>query len=455
MKKYIPAIIIAALSAEANVQAQNMQPAPRLVVNITIDQLRTDYIEHFAPLYTPDGFKLLLQQGHVYEAASYSFSPIDRSSAIASIATGTTPYYNNIIGTQWLDRKTLRPVFCVDDSKYNTSPQHLSTSTIGDELKVSTNGAARVYGIAAQRDAAVLAAGHAADGAIWIDDKTGEWTTSSYYSDASRKWLRAYSSIRPKPTNNKLLTNEAVSNAALDCITNNALGKDAITDYLALTLTAESLTQSNWQTEMESVYRGLDKTIGTLIQRIRQNVGSQHVLFVLTSTGHTVDPQVDYARYRIPTGTFYINRTANLLNMYLGAIYGQGRYVETCFHNQIYLDRKLIEDKRISFDDVISRSKAFLIQISGIRQVEESPYNPSISGDLIIEVAPGWQLINEDNHEQYTSRASFVPFPIILFGAGIKPERITTPVTVDRIAPTIAKAIQIRAPNACKSAPLE
>ena len=183
-------------------------------------------------------------------------------------------------------------------------------------------------------------------------------------------------------------------------------------------------------------------------------MGKENVVFIVTGTGYVEARSEDYEKYNIPSGTFYINRTANLLNMYLGAIYGQGRYVETCFHNQIYLNRKLIEDKRISFSDIISRSKEFLVQVSGVRAVQESPYNPSISGDLIIEVSPGWQLLNEDNHESYTSRA-FIPFPIIFYGSGIKPQRINTPVTVDRIAPTIAKAIQIRAPNACKAAPLQ
>ena len=178
-------------------------------------------------------------------------------------------------------------------------------------------------------------------------------------------------------------------------------------------------------------------------------------MFVITSTGYTNDEPVDYKKYNIPTGTFYITRTANLLNMYLSAIYGQARYVETCYHNQIYLDRKLIEQKRLSFNDVITRSKELLVQTAGVRSVNDSPYNPSVSGDLVLEIAPGWKVLNEDNNEQFTSRADFVPFPIIFYGANTKAERISTPATVDRIAPTIAKAIRIRAPNACSSAPLQ
>lgn len=118
------------------------QSAPRLVVNITIDQLRTDYIEHFSPLYGEEGFRKLLQNGCVYEAANYPFSPVDRASAIATIATGATPHYNNIVGTKWLDRNTLRPVFCTDDETYNVSPQKIATTTVSDELKIFTKGAA-------------------------------------------------------------------------------------------------------------------------------------------------------------------------------------------------------------------------------------------------------------------------------------------------------------------------
>jgi hypothetical protein len=69
-------------------------------------------------------------------------------------------------------------------------------------------------------------------------------------------------------------------------------------------------------------------------------------------------------------------------------------------------------------------------------------------------VAPGWQLINEETQQQTTYRSAIVHFPIILFGYNIPAQRVLTPVTADRIAPTVARAIRIRAPNACKAEPL-
>ena len=134
--KYLYITLLAVLGFQQEAVAQIVASTPRLVVNITIDQLRTDYLDAFTPLYNADGFRKLLGKGIVYEAASYPFEPVDRATATATIATGTTPYYHGIIGNRWLDRSTLRPLFCVDDPQHFASPHRLMTSTFGDELKV-------------------------------------------------------------------------------------------------------------------------------------------------------------------------------------------------------------------------------------------------------------------------------------------------------------------------------
>ena len=169
-------MVMAVLGFQAEAQGQEkIQYAPRLVVNITIDQLRTDYLKAFEPLYGADGFKRLLTQGLVYENASYPFSNIDRASAIASVITGVSPYYHSIIGERWLDKESLRPVLCTDDTKQAglDSPNQLLVSTLGDELKVATQGQSKIFAFAPQKDAAILSAGHAADGAFWLDTQTG------------------------------------------------------------------------------------------------------------------------------------------------------------------------------------------------------------------------------------------------------------------------------------------
>jgi hypothetical protein len=81
-------------------------------------------------------------------------------------------------------------------------------------------------------------------------------------------------------------------------------------------------------------------------------------------------------------------------------------------------------------------------------------FNYQRNGDILIEVAPGWHLQNEDTNYDRLSEASAPLFPIIIYGADIPATRVQLPVTTDRIAPTIAKTIHIRAPNACTAEPL-
>ena len=113
--------------------------------------------------------------------------------------------------------------------------------------------------------------------------------------------------------------NVAVADLSVTCVNKMGMGRDHITDMLSVTLSAKGTEPTMWQSEMEVIYVKLDQTIASLIKRIEDKVGSDKVMFVLTSTGYVDEQPVDYQRFRIPSGTFYINRTANLLNMYLGA----------------------------------------------------------------------------------------------------------------------------------------
>lgn len=522
--RYLYITLLAILGFNTDALSQNTQSkgTPRLVISITIDQLRTDYLEAFAPLYSEGGFKRLLKDGMVFSNVSYPFAPTDRASAIAAISTGTTPYYNSIVGNRWLNRETLRPMGCVDDPKFTgmltaetASPSGLSTSTLGDELKVATGGKALVYAIAPYRDAAVLSAGHAADCALWIDDVYGDWCSSIYYLQNVPSWLKAYndhyspgrkiSNATWEPTNDisgaynfylqtenekpfkhkfsgyqrfsnykqSALVNADVTGMALQCITTAGLGSDRVTDLLCLTYYAgsfahQSMTES--QMELQDTYVRLDQELNTLIENTTRNIGAENVLFVITSTGYSEIEPADYNRFRIPTGTLYMSRTANLMNIYLGAIWGQDNYVETIFRNQIFLNHKLLETKKISIGEATGRAQEIIAMMSGVRNVytslqlltSQSPqlekirnaFNPQRCGDIIIEAAPGWKVLNEDTQESEMAVASYTQFPIIIFGAGTQAEHIQTPVTTDRIAPTIARSIRIRAPNACSSEPL-
>lgn len=516
MKKQLFTTLLAYAAISAAL-AQTRPSVPRLVVGITIDKLRSDYLHAFAPLYGENGFKKLLNEGQLYTNVEYPFNSVDRASAVATIATGTSPYNHGIIGDQWLDRKSLHTIFCVDDNAYKgvnttecSSAKNLRVSTIGDELKVATNGKAHVYSIAPNRDAAVLAAGHAADWALWIDTNTGKWAGTSYYGNEP-KWAKSivnsntaqipglkwtpthqlnynyYLASEQKEFNhtfkgeyafrqykNSALINADITNAAKLCIYSNDVATDLSTDYLSICYFAgnfDSKSISETTTELQDTYIRLDNEIAELLKAIDQSVGLDKTLIYLTSTGYDDTPNDDLTKYNIPTGTFTINRCAALLNMYLVAIYGQGKYVEAYYGNQIYLNHSLLEQKHLKLAEVLECCNDFLFQFSGVRDVFTSQriiqgaltpgikeihegYNTNCSGDILIHVEPGWTLANEENNSKQMQRDSFFEFPLIFYGFGLQHETIKTPITVECIAPTIAHHIRIRAPNACKAAPL-
>ncbi|MCD8318798.1 MAG: alkaline phosphatase family protein, partial [Paraprevotella sp.] len=466
--------------AWANLEAQTANPVPRLVVNVMIDQLRTDYMEAFSSLFGNGGFNRVMREGRSYMDAAYPFSNIDRASAVACVMTGAVPYDNGIVGERWMDRSTLRPMYCVDDptcqgwmtsEKY--SPVSLNVSTIADELKVATGGRALVYSIAPDADAAILGAGHAADGAFWIDEASGQWSSTSYYGQYPDWALRydvpdrlssrisglSWTPVSPivenfnffispqesKGFNHKFTgdrkirefktsacVNDEVNRFAQFCLDNTEMGSDGVTDFLSLTYYAGTFDHKpvpDSPVELQDTYVRLDMKLAELISMLDKKVGAGRFLLVITSTGYADDEMTDFSKYRIPTGTFSITRASALLNMYLMAIYGQGKYVEAEFGSQLFLNQKLIEDKQLNLSDVLTRSQAFLIQMAGVKDVYTSQrlalsagmpdirrlrnsFNQMRSGDIFIEVSPGWKMVNEETHEQILERASYVDIPL-------------------------------------------
>ena len=477
INKYLTATILTVVSGGA-ATAQTMKPTPKLVVNITIDQLRTDYIEAFSPYYGDDGFKKLFKEGVVYHHAQCTYAPVDRASSMASAMTGTAPSNHGITGRQWLDKESLVPVDCTYDRNYEgiftnerVSPKNLATSTINDELKMATDGKALVYSFAFDCDMAVMGGGHAADGVFWFNRENGTWCSSKYYYKKPPKWIETYNILNVNDFNT-FNANTNVTNVALLCINSTEMGMDGVTDMLNVSYIAQPAKRKGItdKEELQNTYIQLDRELEKLTTKLESKFGKDNVLFVVMGTGCFDEDMADYAKYRIPSGTFFINRTASLLNMYLSAIYGQDKYVEAYFYNQIFLNFKDIEMKRLNMVEILERSQAFLIQNAGVKnaftrkdllfmgrngdQRLRNWYNATTCGDLVVEVIPGWRLFNEDNKQQYLSRENVFPFPIIFYGAGQQAQEVIIPVTTDRIAPTIAKAIRIRAPNACASSPL-
>lgn len=520
MKKGLLTYIL--LLTLSGLQAQT--PTPRLVVSLTIDQLRSDYLENFAALYGEQGFKRLLREGRFYTQAQFDFNKPDRASAMASVYTGTNPSVHGIIGREWLDTSTLNVKNCVDDTNYignytneSSSAMHMLTTTVTDELKIQTGGKALVYAIAPFRDAAILSAGHAADCALWLNESTGKWCSTTYYSEFPA-WLSQYNEQRSPaytlknqswtptltpvqyvylsntqeaafkytPSEDKVnlyrlycttpLVNDEINKLTEELLNNHPIGYDLTPDFLSLTYYAGGYNHqagTDHALEIQDAYLRLDQSIAQLINLLDRKVGMQNVLFCVSSTGYNDLDALEPKRYRIPSGEFYLNRCAALLNVYLMATYGEGQYIEAYNDQQIYLNHKLLEEKQISLSDIEEKASEFLAQFSGVQQVftankllvgagspswerTRNGFYAGRSGDLLLDILPGWTVVDEKDATKNTVvNKAQVPTPYIIWGAGIKPTIVRTPVSAKCIAPTLAGALHIRAPNASEAYSLD
>jgi Type I phosphodiesterase / nucleotide pyrophosphatase len=179
---------------------------PKLVVVIVIDQFRGDYLERYRDQFGDAGFRFLLERGAYFPNCNYNYANTRTAPGHSTLFTGAYSNGHGIAANEWWDPKKKRIVTSVEDDdtklvgvsggKAGASPHNLLADTLGDELKLATQGKARVFGVSLKDRAAVLPAGFAGDGAYWIEPKSGAWITSTYYRDEVPKWVQDFNSTR-------------------------------------------------------------------------------------------------------------------------------------------------------------------------------------------------------------------------------------------------------------------
>lgn len=185
--------------------------APALVVVISVDQLRADYLERFRPHFGPGGFRLLMEQGAHFTDCHFRHSVTMTGPGHAVMLTGVHADLHGIIANDWVDRDTFKPVSCVGDESVlpvglppsaiaglpgpdnpalPRSPRNLLVTTVGDELKLARNGKPKVIGIAGKHRSAILMSGKTADAAYFME--RGRMITSTYYREELPAWVRQW-----------------------------------------------------------------------------------------------------------------------------------------------------------------------------------------------------------------------------------------------------------------------
>jgi predicted AlkP superfamily pyrophosphatase or phosphodiesterase len=179
---------------------------PRLIVVIVIDQFRGDYLERYRNEFGVSGFRTFLDRGAYFENVHYDYANTQTAPGHATLLSGAYSDGHGIIANEWWNPDKKKMVTSVEDGtaqlvgipgkQIGASPRNLTASNLGDELKLATQGKARVFGISLKDRAAILPAGHAADAAYWIDHDSGAWITSTYYRTDLPKWVSDFNGAK-------------------------------------------------------------------------------------------------------------------------------------------------------------------------------------------------------------------------------------------------------------------
>jgi predicted AlkP superfamily pyrophosphatase or phosphodiesterase len=340
-------------------RAASSAPPPRLVLVISVDQMRSDYLPRFRSLFTA-GLKDLLEHGAFLKNARYRHACTETGPGHSVILTGRSPRSSGVVANTWYDRALRRLVNVVEDPTVrvlggqgrSASPANLLGFTVGDLLKVRSPES-RVVGVAFKDRAAILLAGQRADAAYWYETAAGRFVTSSHYMKEVPAWLSAFNerrrpdsyaskrwerllpdpevyrrlageddvagewdgkvtifphTIRGKPgevlfyddLRRTPFADEITLEVALAAMDAHGLGTDETTDLMAVGFSATDVIGHTYgpdsQEILDQILR-LDRTVGRLFAEVERRVGPGRTLVVLASD-HGCMPLVESLRKR-------------------------------------------------------------------------------------------------------------------------------------------------------------
>ena len=210
----LSAIIFLCFASKAYSQNTDLK-SPKLILQITVDQLRGDMPRSVYERLEEGGFRYLYEEGIVYENAHHRHANTETVVGHATLATGADPSDHGMVGNVWFDKELNRVVYNIEDSRYSLigggdvdkkteidptqkiagtdgrSPSSMLVTTFGDELTLNTNGKSKVFGVSVKDRGAVTFAGHSGK-AFWFSKSIGEFVTSTYYYSDYPAWVKEW-----------------------------------------------------------------------------------------------------------------------------------------------------------------------------------------------------------------------------------------------------------------------
>ena len=481
---------------------------PKLIVAVVVDQFRYDYLLRFRKDYTA-GFKTLLERGAVFDDAHYIHFPTVTAVGHSTFLSGATPAISGIVANEWYERETASRVSSVSDPKTElvgagrkaegSSPRRMLVSTVGDEIKMSGQ-TSKVIGVSIKDRAAILPAGHMADGAYWFDDKSKHWVTSTYYAEKLPVWVEKINAGKPaaRADNAQWVPldgqgkpfcttgaptaavhacrsfeatpwgNEVIEEFAEQALLAEKMGKHEGTDLLAVSFSANDYVGHALgpdSPEVRDISIRTDRLLGKLITFIDTNVGLANVVFVLTADhGVAPVPEVNETRH-MNGGRLSEDTLMKTMNDALVAKYGAGDWLAAKLGSVAWLNTRLIGEKKLdraaveqtAADAARGMPHVFRVytgeQLASGRVTEDSITTavrngmyPSRAGDILVIAEPNY-LYDKTGTTHGSPFNYDTHVPVIFMAPGIKPGHYYGKIAVNDIAPTLAAIAGVEQPN--------
>ena len=445
MRKIYLYITLIGLFAGARVFA-----APRLTVVAVVDGLTSENLATLRPYWQQGGLRTLSEEAF-QTRVTYPHLVFGGNETTATLMTGTTPDRHGYTTDLYFSRSDRRTHSMLEDPSVRGigTEQHLSaksllSQTMTDRMRL-TYPNAKIYAIGIQGPTTVLMAGHCANACCWINEKDQQWVATAAYSEglpsqafeqnksmriatlAARQWTpRMDIPTYTSPTEQErkkgfsydvkdvLLhspeANTLVIELALAIQKDEKLGMDATPDMLMLQLnTLSPAAQSDRiaSAEHEDMYLRLNQDLGFLMEQLDKRVGrSNYQILLVGRPIKGIDAQT-LSDIHMPVNIFKADRAAALTGTYLMALYGHERWVDGVYGHSIYLNRTLIEQKRLNLETLQRQVANFLMDFEGVQiampgyeamryPMLESTLCKRHTGDVVYLLQPGWQMMQDE-----------------------------------------------------------
>ena len=490
---------------------------PPLVMLVVVDQLRTDLLTRNDDLFT-GGFRRLLDSGYFYVNASHAHAATETAVGHASLSTGTHPNRHGIIGNAWYEKPagTWVTVLNIGDSTVKivgnpggagVSPVHLMRPGFAEWIKAADSKSI-VASVSGKDRGAVQPAAHVRDAFVyWFDPAAGKYVTSTYYRSADPEWITRFNnttlqahradsvwdlrvpasafaranpdssagegsgtntyfphrfSVEGRPDNfwgwwaGTPYEDAGTLELARTMVTSLALGKDASTDFLNVSLSATDYVGHafgpNSREQLDNLVR-LDRELGEFFRFLDEAVGKGNWVMMLSADHGVSDTPEDlvargqYGHRATPADLQLLDSLRRIAASSPDPAAGARRLAADLkklpYVAETYTHVELMRGQPRDSFEVLERRSMYPGRVSGLfsREGVEVRFKPGfLRGTRGSTHGSAWW------HDRHV--------PMIFMGAGISAARDTSRAETVDFAPTMASLLRLAYPTDIDGKPL-